>query len=126
MTYAQMLNAYFALPVIKKARLPYVKARAIYEVSKSIEIEYAFFAEEEKKLIACYAEKDKNNQPKIKDGKVLFSDTSTKHQYEESLKQLLNTEITASIAPIKLGQDDFSDPISADTIASLDTIIQFE
>ena len=117
-----------ALAELKKMRLPYDTARDVHKMYKTLEAEYQFFAQEEEKLIAEYAEKDKNGKPKITDnGRVTFADIKTKIAYSERLAELGATDAKVEIPFISLSGSDIGEQrIAPETIEALEDFITFE
>lgn len=127
MNYSQVIKAYPAIAEIKRLRLPYDKARAVYEVAKSLESDYAFFAEEERKCIEKYAERDKSGKIKTTtDGRIVFENIHAQTAYTSEISKLLETNAETAENQIILRGADISEPISAETIAALDSIISFK
>lgn len=127
MNYSQVIKAYPAISEIKRLRLPYDKARAVYEVAKSLESDYAFFTEEERKCIEKYAERDKSGKIKTTaDGRIVFENIHAQTAYTSEISKLLETNAETAENQITLRSADISEPISAETIAALDSVISFE
>ena len=107
----------------------YKKLREIVKLRKSVESEFDFYVEQEKKAVEAYAEKKKDGTPVfLEDGRIKLKDPKSKDAFEAEIVRLQETEIDG-ITPITLSERDFltSDdlPTASDMLA-LEGIIEFE
>ena len=107
----------------------YKKLREIVKLRKSVESEFDFYVEQEKKAVEAYAEKKKDGTPVfLEDGRIKLKDPKSKDAFEAEIIRLQETEIDG-ITPITLSERDFltSDdlPTASDMLA-LEGIIEFE
>ena len=72
MNYATVIQALKPLNELRKLKLPYIKAKEVYRISKLFEGEFAFFQQEENKLIGEYATKDDKGNPKTENGVICY------------------------------------------------------
>ena len=107
----------------------YKKLREIVKLRKSVETEFDFYVEQEKKAVDAYAEKKPDGTPVfLEDGRIKLKDPKAKAAFEEDITRLQETEVD-DVTPIKLTEADFlsaSDlPTPGDMIA-LEGLIIFE
>lgn len=127
MKYAQILKAVSALGEIQKLRLPYVKARQLYQTAKAVKNEFEFFSAEEMKLVQEYAAKDDTGTSIVSEtGTITFSDINAKRKYAERINELTNME-TGQFDPVIITADEIGEQtITPETIDKLDGIVIFE
>ena len=107
----------------------YKKLREIVKLRKSVETEFDFYVEQEKKAVEAYAEKKKDGTPVfLEDGRIKLKDPKSKDAFEAEIIRLQETEIDG-ITPITLSERDFLTPDdlpTASDMLALEGIIEFE
>lgn len=107
----------------------YKKLREIVKLRKSVESEFDFYVEQEKKAVEAYAEKKKDGTPVfLEDGRIKLKDPKAKDAFEAEIIRLQETEIDG-ITPITLSEKDFLTPDdlpTASDMLALEGIIEFE
>lgn len=107
----------------------YKKLREIVNLRKSVESEFDFYVEQEKKAVEAYAEKKKDGTPVfLEDGRIKLKDPKSKDAFEAEIIRLQETEIDG-ITPITLSERDFLTPDdlpTASDMLALEGIIEFE
>ena len=107
----------------------YKKLREIVKLRKSVESEFDFYVEQEKKAVEAYAEKKKDGTPVfLEDGRIKLKDPKAKDAFEAEIIRLQGTEIDG-ITPITLSERDFLTPDdlpTASDMLALEGIIEFE
>ena len=107
----------------------YKKLREIVKLRKSVESEFDFYVEQEKKAVEAYAEKKKDGTPVfLEDGRIKLKDPKSKDAFEAEIIRLQETEIDG-ITPITLSEKDFLTPDdlpTASDMLALEGIIEFE
>ena len=107
----------------------YKKLREIVKLRKSVESEFDFYVEQEKKAVEAYAEKKKDGTPVfLEDGRIKLKDPKSKDAFEAEIIRLQETEIDG-ITPITLSERDFLTPDdlpTASDMLALEGIIEFE
>lgn len=107
----------------------YKKMRELVKLRKTIEQEVEFYANEEKKAIATYAEHNADGTPIfLDDGRLRLKDAEAKLAFEKELTSLLDTDIE-DIETISLKETDFraiDDIPTIDDMLALEGIIIFE
>ncbi len=127
MNYATVIQALKPLNELRKLKLPYIKAKEVYRISKLFEGEFAFFQQEENKLIGEYATKDDKGNPKTENGVITFDSIEDKMKYLEEIKKLSDTEIDTELPRVVLTGDDIGEQtVSPETLEKLENIIIFE
>ena len=82
-----------------------------------------FYAEEEKKAVDLYAEKDENGNPVfLGEGRLKLKNNEAKLAFESEVKKLLDTEVD-DIEPVLLRESDFR---SADDLPTPGDMIALE
>lgn len=104
-------------------------ARKLVALRKAVDAEVEFYAEEEKKAVDLYAEKDENGNPVfLGEGRLKLKDNDAKIAFEGEVKKLLDTEVD-DIEPVLLRESDFRSaddlPTPGDMIA-LEGFVTFE
>ena len=103
--------------------------REIVKLRKSVESEFDFYVEQEKKAVEAYAEKKKDGTPVfLEDGRIKLKDPKAKDAFEAEIIRLQETEIDG-ITPITLSERDFLTPDdlpTASDMLALEGIIEFE
>ena len=107
----------------------YKKLREIVKLRKSVESEFDFYVEQEKKAVEAYDEKKKDGTPVfLEDGRIKLKDPKSKDAFEAEIIRLQETEIDG-ITPITLSERDFLTPDdlpTASDMLALEGIIEFE
>ena len=107
----------------------YKKLREIVKLRKSVESEFDFYVEQEKKAVEAYAEKKKDGTPVfLEDGRIKLKDPKSKDAFEAEIIRLQETDIDG-ITPITLSERDFLTPDdlpTASDMLALEGIIEFE
>ena len=107
----------------------YKKLREIVKLRKSVESEFDFYVEQEKKAVEAYAEKKKDGTPVfLEDGRIKLKDPKSKDAFEAEIIRLQETEIDG-ITPITLSERDFLTPDdlpTASDMLALEGIVEFE
>ena len=107
----------------------YKKLREIVKLRKSVESEFDFYVEQEKKAVEAYAEKKKDGTPVFLEvGRIKLKDPKSKDAFEAEILRLQETEIDG-ITPITLSERDFLTPDdlpTASDMLALEGIIEFE
>ena len=107
----------------------YKKLREIVKLRKSVESEFDFYVEQEKKAVEAYAEKKKDGTPVfLEDGRIKLKDPKSKDAFEAEIIRLQETEIDG-ITPSTLSERDFLTPDdlpTASDMLALEGIIEFE
>lgn len=104
-------------------------ARKLVALRKAVDAEVEFYAEEEKKAVDLYAEKDENGNPVfLGEGRLKLKNNEAKLAFESEVKKLLDTEVD-DIEPVLLRESDFRSaddlPTPGDMIA-LEGFVTFE
>jgi hypothetical protein len=107
----------------------YKKLREIVKLRKSVEAEFDFYVEQEKKAVETYAEKKKDGTPVfLEDGRIKLKDPKSKEAFEAEIIRLQETEID-DVTPITLSESDFLNanelPTASDMLA-LEGVVEFE
>lgn len=107
----------------------YKKLREIVKLRKSVEAEFDFYVEQEKKAVENYAEKKKDGTPVfLEDGRIKLKDPKSKEAFEAEIIRLQETEID-DVTPITLSESDFLNanelPTASDMLA-LEGVVEFE
>jgi hypothetical protein len=107
----------------------YKKLREIVKLRKSVEAEFDFYVEQEKKAVETYAEKKKDGTPVfLEDGRIKLKDPKSKEAFEAEIIRLQETEID-DVTPITLSESDFLNanelPTASDMLA-LEGVVDFE
>ncbi len=101
----------------------YKKMRELVKLRKAVEQEVEFYAVEEQKAIASYAEKDESGTPVfLNDGRLRLKDMEAKIAFEKEIATLRETDVDG-ITPISLSEADFR---SADDLPTVDDMIALE
>ena len=107
----------------------YKKLREIVKLRKSVESEFDFYVEQEKKAVEAYAEKKKDGTPVfLEDGRIKLKDPKSKDAFEAEIIRLQGTDIDG-ITPLSLSERDFLTPDdlpTASDMLALEGIIEFE
>ena len=107
----------------------YKKLREIVKLRKSVESEFDFYVEQEKKAVEASAEKKKDGTPVfLEDGRIKLKDPKSKDAFEAEIIRLQETDIDG-ITPITLSERDFLTPDdlpTASDMLALEGIIEFE
>jgi hypothetical protein len=107
----------------------YKKLREIVKLRKSVEAEFDFYVEQEKKAVETYAEKKKDGTPVfLEDGRIKLKDPKSKEAFDAEIIRLQETEID-DVTPITLSESDFLNanelPTASDMLA-LEGVVDFE
>ena len=107
----------------------YKKLREIVKLRKSVEAEFDFYVEQEKKAVETYAEKKKDGTPVfLEDGRIKLKDPKSKEAFEAEIIRLQETEID-DVTSITLSESDFLNanelPTASDMLA-LEGVVEFE
>ena len=107
----------------------YKKLREIVKLRKSVETEFDFYVEQEKKAVETYAEKKKDGTPVfLEDGRIKLKDPKSKEAFEAEIIRLQETEID-DVTSITLSESDFLNtnelPTASDMLA-LEGVVEFE
>lgn len=98
-------------------------ARKLVALRKAVDAEVEFYAEEEKKAVDLYAEKDENGNPVfLGEGRLKLKNNEAKLAFESEVKKLLDTEVD-DIEPVLLRESDFR---SADDLPTPGDMIALE
>lgn len=82
-------------------------ARKLVALRKAVDAEVEFYAEEEKKAVDLYAEKDENGNPVfLGEGRLKLKNNEAKLAFESEVKKLLDTEVD-DIEAVLLRESDF-------------------
>lgn len=120
MKYGDVIRAYRAVGELKALKLPYKKARAVYEAAKQLETEFTFYAEQERKEVNEYAQKGADGKPIINGSRITFVSGDDARDYAEAIRTLNETEIQAEIKRVTLTDEDLADGnITAEAIDAL-------
>lgn len=107
----------------------YKVLRQLVKARKAVESEVEFYAQEERKAVMQYAEKDEKGNPVIlTDGRLKLVDAEAKVAFDETIAKLNDTEVDG-IDRIVIRENDFassSDYPTPNDMALLDCIIAFE
>ena len=107
----------------------YKKLREIVKLRKSVETEFDFYVEQEKKAVDAYAEKKKDGTPVfLEDGRIKLRDPKAKDAFEKEITRLQETDIDG-ISPVVLSERDFLTPDdlpTASDMLALEGVIDFE
>ena len=107
----------------EKRFVSYKKMRELVKLRKAVEQEVEFYAAEEKKAIALYAETDDGGNPLfLDDGRLRLKDMEAKVAFEKEITTLRETDVDG-IEPITLSESDFR---SADDLPTVDDMIALE
>lgn len=129
MKYGDVIRAYRAIGELKALKLPYRKARAVYEAAKQLEAEFNFYAEQERKEVNEYAQKGADGKPIITGSRITFASGDDARDYAAAIHTLNETEVQADITRVMLTDDDLADGnITAEAIDALTLagIVTFE
>lgn len=123
-----LIKAIKALTVIMPLRLPYEKAKAIFNLFREIEPEYQFIAQEERKLVGMYASKNLDGSPKTtRDGSIIFDKESKKMDYIAEQSALMAMESEKTYEVIHLSRTDIGEQtIAVETMLDLDGLVIFD
>ena len=106
----------------------YKKLRGIVKLRKSVEAEFEFYCDQEKKAVETYGEKsDKGTPAFLPDGRLKLKDVESKEAFEAEIKKLLDTEV-GDFKIITIKESDF---LTADDLPTpsdmllLENIIDF-
>ena len=106
----------------------YKKLREIVKLRKSVEAEFEFYCDQEKKAVETYGEKsDKGTPAFLPDGRLKLKDIESKEAFETEIKKLLDTEV-GDFKIITIKESDF---LTADDLPTpsdmllLENIIDF-
>ena len=106
----------------------YKKLREIVRLRKSVEAEFEFYCDQEKKAVETYGEKsDKGTPAFLPDGRLKLKDVESKEAFEAEIKKLLDTEV-GDFKIITIKESDF---LTADDLPTpsdmllLENIIDF-
>ena len=106
----------------------YKKLREIVKLRKSVEAEFEFYCDQEKKAVETYGEKsDKGTPAFLPDGRLKLKDIESKEAFEAEIKKLLDTEV-GDFKIITIKESDF---LTADDLPTptdmllLENIIDF-
>lgn len=107
----------------------YKKLREIVKLRKTVEAEFDFYAEQEKKAVDDYAEKKQDGTPVfLDDGRIKLKDVQAKETFDAEIKKLLDTEVS-DLPDISIKESDFHSvedlPTPSDMLI-LENIITFE
>lgn len=124
-----VINSKPALEHLTQKRFKdYKKLRELVKLRKSVEAEFDFYAEQEKKAVDAYAEKDKDGTPAfLEDGRIKLKDQTSKVAFESELLRLQDTDIE-DIHPVTLKESDFlsaEDLPTPNDMLILESIINF-
>ena len=112
MTTFKALNALPALKELRKFRLPFAKAAGVFRVCKALDSVREFYAEEERKLLDRYAQKDENGNPRLTEkGQVLFDSYTDRDAYCSAVSELCEADCGVEITPVTLTEADFGDQL---------------
>lgn len=107
----------------------YKVLRQLVKARKAVESEVEFYAQEERKAVMQYAEKDEKGNPVIlTDGRLKLVDAEAKAAFDETIAKLNDTEVDG-IECIVIRENDFASSADYPTpndMALLDCIIAFE
>ena len=107
----------------------YKVLRQLVKLRKAVESEVEFYAQEERKAVMQYAEKDEKGNPVIlTDGRLKLIDAEAKVAFDETIAKLNDTEVD-DIERIVIRENDFASSADYPTpndMALLDCIIAFE
>lgn len=107
----------------------YKVLRQLVKARKAVESEVEFYAQEERKAVMQYAEKDEKGNPVIlTDGRLKLIDAEAKVAFDETIAKLNDTEVD-DIERIVIRENDFASSADYPTpndMALLDCIIAFE
>ena len=89
-----VINSKPALEHLTQKRFKdYKKLRELVKLRKSVEAEFDFYVEQEKKAVDTYAEKGKDGTPVfLEDGRIKLVDSAAKAAFESELLRLQNTD----------------------------------
>ena len=106
----------------------YKKLREIVKLRKSVEAEFEFYCDQEKKAVETYGEKsDKGTPAFLPEGRLKLKDIESKEAFEAEIKKLLDTEV-GDFKIITIKESDF---LTADDLPTpsdmllLENIIDF-
>lgn len=120
MKYGDVIRAYRAIGELKALKLPFRKARAVYEAAKQLETEYAFYAEQERIEVNEYAQKGADGKPIITGSRITFASGDDARDYTAAIHTLNETEVQADIKRVTLSDYDIADgSITAEAIDAL-------
>ena len=107
----------------------YKVLRQLVKARKAVESEVEFYAQEERKAVMQYAEKDEKGNPVIlTDGRLKLVAAEAKVAFDETIAMLNDTEVDG-IDRIVIRENDFASSADYPTpndMALLDCIIAFE
>ena len=107
----------------------YKVLRQLVKARKAVESEVEFYAQEERKAVMQYAEKDEKGNPVIlADGRIKLVDVDAKIAFDTEIAKLNETEVDG-IDRIVIRENDFASSADYPTpndMALLDCIIAFE
>lgn len=85
----------------------YKKLREIVRLRKSVEAEFEFYCEQERKAVETYGEKtDKGTPAFLSDGRLKLKDIASKEAFEKEIAKLLDTEV-GDFTIITIKESDF-------------------
>lgn len=125
-----VINSKPALEHLTQKRFKdYKKLRELVKLRKSVEAEFDFYVEQEKKAVDTYAEKGKDGTPVfLEDGRIKLVDPAAKAAFESELLRLQDTDIE-DIRSVTLKESDFlsaEDLPTPNDMLTLECIINFE
>ncbi len=125
-----VINSKPALEHLTQKRFKdYKKLRELVKLRKSVEAEFDFYVEHEKKAVDTYAEKGKDGTPVfLEDGRIKLVDPAAKAAFESELLRLQDTDIE-DIRSVTLKESDFlsaEDLPTPNDMLTLECIINFE
>ena len=125
-----VINSKPALEHLTQKRFKdYKKLRELVKLRKSVEAEFDFYVEQEKKAVDTYAEKGKDGTPVfLEDGRIKLVDPAAKAAFESELLRLQDTDIE-DIRSVTLKESDFlsaEDLPTPNDMLALECIINFE
>lgn len=125
-----VINSKPALEHLTQKRFKdYKKLRELVKLRKSVEAEFDFYVEQEKKAVDTYAEKGKDGTPVfLEDGRIKLVDPAAKAAFESELFRLQDTDIE-DIQSVTLKESDFlsaEDLPTPNDMLTLECIINFE
>lgn len=125
-----VINSKPALEHLTQKRFKdYKKLRELVKLRKSVEAEFDFYVEQEKKAVDTYAEKGKDGTPVfLEDGRIKLVDPAAKAAFESELLRLQDTDIE-DIQSVTLKESDFlsaEDLPTPNDMLTLECIINFE
>ena len=124
-----IINAKDALLRLTEKRFrDYKKLRELVKLRKTVNAEYDFYLEQEKKAVDAHAAKKEDGSPDFtEDGRLKLKDAESKNAFEVEILRLQETEIDG-IVPVKLCEEDFlttNDLPTASDMLILEGIVDF-